>query len=86
MVCVIFFIMKNKHKKNKLHIGEPAFFRGIKVVYAGMPNDTTFSLVISDTPVFFRIDKKSIEHKEPKFSLRIISLDPDFLEFQYLRS
>jgi len=72
-------------KTNRLDIGEPVFFQGIKVIFAGMPNDNTFSLVISDTPLFFRKDRKEIEHKEPHFKLRVVHVDPDFLEFQYSR-
>ena len=72
-------------KRHRLDIGEPAFFQGIKVVYAGMPNDCTFSLVISDTPLYFPMVKKEIHHKEPGFKLRIMRLDPYFLEFQYFK-
>jgi hypothetical protein len=78
--------MKNEPITHRLNIGEPAFFQGIRVVYAGMPSDSTFSLVISDVPLYFRKDKGTIEHKEPRFSLRIMNLDADFMEFQYLRS
>lgn len=72
-------------KTNIMEIGQPFFFQGIMVVYAGMPNENTFSLVISDTPLYFRKDRREIEHNEPFFRLMIVHVDPDFLEFTYSR-